>query len=163
MGSDVDDAAARGRAQVWQGGADHPDMGRDEDVEGTLPHRFVAVGVDRTAGADARVVDQDVDAAEMPGDFWNDALDRFGIRHVQGPSPNRIAGIGDFPDHGIERFGAHVERRHAGTLVGEQRCRGPAHAACRAGHDGDLALDGSTEFGESHPAIIADGIPARGP
>ncbi len=59
----VDDRGMQGRAQVGQRGPGHPDDAHDVDVEYLVPLHVGVVG--HGAGrADARVVHQDVDAAQ---------------------------------------------------------------------------------------------------
>ena len=60
-------------------------------------------------------------------------------------------GVGDLVDDGIDGVLAEVDDGDAGTLVGEQVGRRPAHAAGCAGDDGPPAGDRSGQVGEAHP------------
>lgn len=86
----------------------------------------------------ARVVDPDVDAAEPPQCFVDDAHDVHAPHHVSGDDKRTIAAAsGDGP----KRIGSPGNEHHGGAAGGEQFRGSRADAAARAGDDDHLVHD----------------------
>lgn len=109
------------------GGADHAD---DVDVHHAVPFGVVVV-LDGALGADARVVDQDVEAAEF-GDGGGDGLADGGV-------------VGDVGAVGEQRLlhggRVQVEDGDLGAARGQEFRGGPADAGGTARHQGPQSLE----------------------
>src|SRR5262249_12097454 len=103
--------------------------------------RHVGGGVvDRAADRHARIVDEDVEPAEVPGDVLHQLIDLGGRRLVGLVGAGFDAPGLEFDDDGL-RFvgGGDVADRDAGALFGESAGAGGADAARSAGDEGYLA------------------------
>ena len=71
-------------------------MSRNQYVLPPLPDAFVVVIIHRRARANAGVIDNDVNTAEVFGDFGYDSFDGLPIRNIKESSSHRITGFADF-------------------------------------------------------------------
>ena len=121
-----------------------PRVGVEIDREGrgaTPSSNSRLVGGRASEHAHARVVHEDVDAAEAGDDVVDQAMELRRVAHI-GDEPGRLpAGRRDLVDHGLHTVRAEVDDRDPRTLVGEQVRRRAAHAARGARHDCGLAGD----------------------
>ena len=148
-GGDIDDARRIGPAQMRQRRPYGPNVGRQQDRQMSLPQLHVVVGVDRREYRDAGIVHQDVDTPELLHDIGENPADLMFITDVEPPAMHLPARLLDLGDHRAEGVLVDVHGRHPSSLVGEQMSGGAAHAATRAGDDGDASLQRSIQPGQS--------------
>src|SRR5690606_19443362 len=125
----VDDRGVAGGAQQRQRGAGGAHDAQHVDVEDAVP-LLVRVVLDGAGGADARVVDEDVQAAEVFAGLAHGRAHRGVVPHVGGVGADAVAGLA----------GPQVQHGDAGAFGGEQAGGGQADARAAAGDEG----------GESH-------------
>jgi hypothetical protein len=144
----VDHHRIRRGPQEGQGGPGHPDDPEDVDVEHLVP-LAVGVGLDGAGGADAGVVDHDVEAAQPLGGL----ADRRPDRGVVGP-------VGaDLLQRRLRGGRGHVQAGHPGAPGGQQPGGGQADARGAAGDQrpqaGELGVGHGTATFRSGPSGYA--------
>jgi hypothetical protein len=120
----VDDGRRRRPAQVRQRRAGHPDDAEHVDLEHPAP-LVELVGLDRALGADAGVVDHDVDATEPLGRGGHPGADRVVVGHVDGEAGQSVGQVA----------GPQVEDGDGGAPLGQQARRGQPDPAGATGDD----------------------------
>lgn len=115
---------------MGQGGAGHPDHPDDVDIQDAVP--FVVVVVRHGAlGTDARVVDQDVQSAEV-GDGRGDGRAHRGV----------VGDVGVVAEQRLlDRGDVQVEDGDLGAACDQEFRGGPADTGGAAGHQGLEALE----------------------
>ena len=131
--------AGEGREEV---GALH--VGVHDHVEGALVEL-----VDGTVGGvRARVVHEDVDAAELRLGARDEGAQLLHAAHVGGHREGAAAEVAHGRRRLLEGLGLARREHDVGPVLGEAEGDGAADAAARAGDDGDLAGEG--EIGDGH-------------
>lgn len=115
---------------MGQGGAGDPDHADDVDVEDAVPFVVVVVG-HGALGADARVVDHDVESAELGRGGGHGLADGGVVGDVGAVGEQRL----------LDRGGVQVEYGHLGAACDEEFRGGPADAGGAAGHQGLETLE----------------------
>ncbi len=110
---------------MGQGGARGADDAEDVDVEDAVP-LVVVVVLDGALGADARVVDEDVEAAEVGHGGGHGGADGGVVADVGGVAAQRL----------VDAARVEVEHGDAGAAGGEEFGGGPADAGRSAGDEG---------------------------
>jgi hypothetical protein len=135
--------------QQGQGGAGHPDDAEDVDVEHLVPV-VIGVGLDGADGADAGVVDHDVEPAQPPGGLADRRPDRGVVAHVGA----------DLLQRGFEGGRGQVEAGHPGAPGGQQPGGGQADPGGAAGDQrpqaGELGVAHGTATFRSGPSGYAE-------
>ena len=141
--TDIDDDRPATLLEQGQGGAGHLDQGEEVDLH-QPPH---TLGIGRLEGTDrahARIVHEDVQAAELRLGRL-DALRSGGrignvARHARGTPAKRF----DFLGQGLQAIFPPGHADHFAALPGEFQRDRPADAAGGAGHDRSTSLDGAS-------------------
>jgi hypothetical protein len=128
----------------------HPDDAEDVDVEHLVP-LVVGVGLDGAGGADAGVVDHDVEPAQPLGGLADRRADRGVVAHVGA----------DLLQRGLEGGRGQVEAGHPGAAGGQEAGGGQADAGGAAGDQrpqaGELGVAHGTATFRSGPSGYAEG------
>jgi hypothetical protein len=92
-------------------------------------------------GNAARVVHQDVEAAEDLERGIDQARDVRRLEHVARALDRGAAGLPDLRRHLLERLRAAAGQRELRAFSSEHERDGPAETGARAGHDGHFVLE----------------------
>ena len=111
---------------------------------------------ERTERADARVRDQDVDAAVALDRGSHRALERRGAGHVRRKRERTVATLAR---EAVEWLAIEVEQRQLCPAPGKQACGLGPDAACGSGDEHDLSLD---RLGRHGPRETTQGDPSHG-
>ena len=134
--------------KVRQRGADDTLMCGQHDGQSLRPCLVIAVIVDRDAHGDTGIVDDDVEPAEMLGDFVHDRSDVVTVGDIERPGFGGLTFCRDVAGNGLRRLGADVGDRDLGAFGGEHPRGGAAHAAGGAGDENAQTLDRAAELFE---------------
>ena len=121
---------------------------------GAVPYVLVGIVIERAEARDARVVYEDVDAAEVLGDLCHYLRDHVSVRHVERVGAGVRAALSR---HCFARSEVEIGHRDVRTLGGKQFRRRPAHAAGGPGDDRDPSGNGAGAVGLGHDAISSQG------
>ena len=88
----------------------------------------------------ARVVEQNINAAELFDHGIEEALDVGGLEHVGGYRQHFATEAADFRRGFVEVFLTACANRHFGAFTRELYCGGAANAVAAAGDNSDLAF-----------------------
>ncbi len=131
---------------MGQGGAGGADDTEDVDLVDAAP-LLVGVVLDGALRADARVVDEDVEAAERLGGLGDRGPDRVVVGHVGADAGQRGG-----------HLRVEVEAGDAGAATGQQRRGGQADAGGAAGDEsGQPGELGVFDDGFAHGAVLQTG------
>ena len=111
-----------------------------------IPDAIVIVGAERREAAEAGVVDQDVEAAEVSGDLRDDAFDLGVIEDVESPSVRSPACGRDFLDDARDSRLIDIGDRDQRAFLCEQVSGRAAHPAGGAGDEHRASLHRTIEF-----------------
>ena len=109
------------------------------DAHDLLDGRERGLG-ERFAHADAGVVDQDIDLAEVREDFLDHAMNLFRVADVTGHHRRLRAGLAHFFEHLFQPCDRPAAADDHGAAAGEVDGQLLADAAGRAGDQDDLAI-----------------------
>lgn len=96
--------------------------------------------VDRRPGAvDARIGNNDVEAAERAGELLDGGAHRCFVRDIRRKRQRRAALSADFGGNRLHLVGAAAQHTDAGAVASERQRGGLADPGSRAGDEGDLS------------------------
>ncbi len=141
---DVHDAPGAVAFEMGKAGPDHARVRGQVHGERGRPRRFEVVGADLDRDAHARVVDEDVDRAELPRDLVDDLDDRARIGDVERPTGGQLPGGDDLAGDRIDTSSVAIGDRDLGAFVGEQVRDRASHSARGTRHDHDFVAHAAT-------------------
>ena len=138
-------------------GLGHPVAAVEVDVDDRAELLGRLVG-GRHRGADAGVVDQHVDPAELRHRRVDERLALVGVGDVGGHGEHLAAGVPDQLRGLLEAVGPPGAEHHVGPGLGQPLRERDAEPAGGAGDDGDLAVQ-PEHVVDSHAVNVAAGVP----
>jgi hypothetical protein len=147
-GGNHDDAAGFGWHHQAGGFSGQAEIGGQVGINDAGPV-FVGGLQQRFAGDDSGVVDQDVEAAVVPGDGFEGGLCGGAVRDVEGQGSRQV---GERGGSGLQAGGVAAVQDDFGTGFGEALGDGQAEAPGTAGDEGDAVGQGEIGHGRSHTA-----------
>ena len=146
--TDIDDDRPPALFEQGQGGAGHFDQGEEVDLH-EPPHPLGIGRLEGTDGADARVVDENVEAAEMRLGRFDAPLSGSRIGNIAGNARDTAAQRFDFLGQRLQAIFPPGHADDFAALPGQFQRNRPADAAGGAGHDRSASLDCASGHGRS--------------
>src|SRR6187200_2785813 len=130
-------------------------MCREVNCQTALPHFFISVALNAGRSINARVVDENIEPAEMLGNLDNDRGNSLTLRKIECPALGDSSCRKNFPDNGRDTVPVAVKNRNFRSFVGKEMGGCPTHSARGAGHECYLAGNRSAQFGQFCHCVVS--------